>query len=180
MAITKKLIHFNRFSDFNTQKLSANRENTSYTVGVGGSVVMGEPYIRYQSIVFIKDVLKIWAHGVLYNCSEVDLSDYLTSEEIAEIYATSDMLEAKQDKSIKYTDLTADTWVSDSTYPDFPWRCDVTCEGVTGEMYADVVFNLAQSLSGSYAPVCETRTDAVSVWSSENISITIPTILITK
>lgn len=99
---------------------------------------------------------------------------------ITTTYATKTETANKQDKSIKFTNLSANNWVSDSTYADFPYRCDVTCQGVTGEMYADVVFNLAQSLSGSYAPVCETRTDAVSVWSSENISITIPTILITK
>lgn len=99
---------------------------------------------------------------------------------LPEEFVTQDMLDDKQDKSIKFTNLSASTWASDSTYPDFPWRCDVTCEGVTGDMYADVVFNLAQSMSGNYAPLCETRTDAVSVWSNENISITIPTIVITK
>lgn len=86
----------------------------------------------------------------------------------------------KQDKSIKFTNLSADTWVSDSTYPEFPWRCDVTCEGVTGDMYADVVFGLSQSMSGNYAPLCETKSNVVSIWSNENISITIPTILITR
>lgn len=98
MAITKKLIHFNQFSNFNTQKLSANRENTAYTVGVGGTVTTGEPYILYHSIVFIKDVLKIWTHGSLYDCGETDLSDYLTADEIAEVYATIEALNGKQDK----------------------------------------------------------------------------------
>ena len=96
MAITKKLIHFNKYSNFNAQKLSANRENTSYTVGVNGTVVSGEPYILYQSIVFIQDVLKIWTHGSLYDCKETDLSAYLTAEEIAEVYATIEALNEKQ------------------------------------------------------------------------------------
>lgn len=98
MAITKKLIHFKQFSNFNTQKLSANRENTSYTVGVSGSVVSGEPYIFYQSIVFIQDVLKIWTHGSLYDCGAVDISAYLTADEIAEVYATIGALNGKQDE----------------------------------------------------------------------------------
>lgn len=97
MAITKKLIHFNSFSNFSIQKLSANRDNTSYTVGVGGTAVSGEPYILFQSIVFIKDVLKIWTHGSLYDCGAADLSAYLTADEIAEVYATIEALDGKQD-----------------------------------------------------------------------------------
>lgn len=104
MAITKKLIHFNQFSNFNTQKLSANRENTAYTIGVGGAVTTGEPYILYHSIVFIKDVLKIWTHGSLYDCGAVDLSDYLTADEIAEVYATIESLAAVA-TSGSYNDL---------------------------------------------------------------------------
>jgi hypothetical protein len=38
MAINKKLIHFNNFSNFNSKKLSANIENTKYTIGIEGSI----------------------------------------------------------------------------------------------------------------------------------------------
>jgi hypothetical protein len=34
MAINKKLIHFKTFKNFNAKKLSANKENTAYTVGI--------------------------------------------------------------------------------------------------------------------------------------------------
>ena len=301
MAITKKLIHFNQFSNFNTQKLSANRENTAYTIGVGGAVTTGEPYILFHSIVFIKDVLKIWTHGSLYDCGETDLSDYLTADEIAEVYATIEALNGKQDKvtdletirsgaakgatavqpsslanvatsgsyndlsnkptipsavtestvsgwgftkntgtyskpsggipksdlvstvqtslgkadtalqsytetdpvfkasaaagitsanitswngkqdaSLKFTNKAASTWVSDSTYADFPYRCDIACNGVTADMYAEVTFALSQAASGAYAPICETKANVVSIWSKANTSITVPTILITK
>ena len=301
MAITKKLIHFNQFSNFNTQKLSANRENTAYTIGVNGAVTTGEPYILFHSIVFIKDVLKIWTHGSLYDCGETDLSDYLTADEIAEVYATIEALNGKQDKvtdletirsgaakgatavqpsslanvatsgsyndlsnkptipsavtestvsgwgftkntgtyskpsggipksdlvstvqtslgkadtalqsytetdpvfkasaaagitsanitswngkqdaSLKFTNKAASTWVSDSTYADFPYRCDIACNGVTADMYAEVTFALSQAASGAYAPICETKANVVSIWSKANTSITVPTILITK
>lgn len=92
MAIKKKLIHFETFSNFNNQKLSANKDNTAYTIGINGSVTTGEPYILFQSVVFINDSLKIWTHGKLYNGDEPDLSDYLTSSEIAELYATKNSL----------------------------------------------------------------------------------------
>ena len=50
MAINKKLIHFNSFSIFNSKKLSANENNTAYTVGVSGAVTNGDPEILYHSI----------------------------------------------------------------------------------------------------------------------------------
>lgn len=179
MAITKKLIHFNEFSNFNVQKLSANRENTSYTIGVGGTVTDGEPYILYHSIVFIKDVLKIWTHGSLYDCSEADLSGYLTAEEIAEVYATIESLATKQDKVLKFENVAASSWVSDATYTDFPFRCDMACEGVTSDNYAEVVFALEQATGGNYAPLCATGAGIVSIWSASDTTITVPTVIIT-
>ena len=72
MAINKKLIHFNQYSNFITKKLSANVDNTQYTIGVDGTVYNvdndNKPDILYHSIVFIKDVSKIWTHGQIYNC----------------------------------------------------------------------------------------------------------------
>ena len=66
MAINKKLIHFEKFSNFNSKKLSANKENTQYTTGVDGTQQEGSPEILYQSIVYIKDTQQQWTHGTLY------------------------------------------------------------------------------------------------------------------
>ena len=72
MAINKKLIHFNNFSTFNSKKLSANVENTKYTIGVTGTVQTGSPEILYQSICYIKDTKQQWTHGQLYEGSKSD------------------------------------------------------------------------------------------------------------
>lgn len=82
--------------------------------------------------------------------------------------------------SLKFENITASSWISDSTYADFGYRCDLPCFGVTEDMYAEVVFDVAQATNGSYAPVCETFTDVVRIYSKVNISIIIPTILIEK
>ena len=66
MAINKKLIHFNKKTTFNSQKLSANASNTQYQVGGTGAVQTGAPDINYQSIVYIKDSKEIWTHGQFY------------------------------------------------------------------------------------------------------------------
>lgn len=81
---------------------------------------------------------------------------------------------------LAFTNKTASSWVSDSTYSDYPYRCDIACSGVTANDYAEVIFDIAQATSGEYAPLCETNADIVSIWSATNTSITIPTIIITK
>lgn len=50
MAIDKKLIHFGKLADFETQLKAGN--------------------ILDRSIVFIQDAKKIWTHGTYYDCSE--------------------------------------------------------------------------------------------------------------
>ena len=92
----------------------------------------------------------------------------------------AERLADKQDKVLKFENKTASSWVSDSAYADYPYRCDVSCSGVTADMYAEVVFGVEHSTSGNYAPVCETKNEVVSIWSKENTTITIPTIIITK
>ena len=85
MAINKKLIHFNTFENFNSKKLSANIENTKYTLGVDGEIQNGSPDILYQSIVYIKDTKQQWTHGQLYvsdaNIQAVDTSETLDDVE---------------------------------------------------------------------------------------------------
>ena len=69
MAIQKRFIHFKKFSDFNSKKLSANEANTQYTVGVSGVIQDGEPDILYSSYCWIKDTKQQWTHGQLYDGS---------------------------------------------------------------------------------------------------------------
>lgn len=98
----------------------------------------------------------------------------------SEVDEALDSIKNKQDKNLYFTNKAASSWVSDSTYEEYPYRCDVDCSGVTADMYAEVVFNINESTSGEYAPICETKTNTVSIWSSSDESITIPTIIITK
>lgn len=114
-----------------------------------------------------------------YLTQHQDISGKLDATTAASTYATKTEVNKKQDKVLKFTNLAASQWVSDSTYEGYPYRCDVTCSGVTADNYAEVVFALSQATSGNYAPLCETKANAVSIWSSENTSITIPTILVT-
>ena len=87
MAIEKRFIHFKKFSDFNSKKLSANEANTQYTVGVSGAIQNGEPDILYQSYIWIKDTKQQWTHGQLYDGTNLNEAGFLAGEE------TSDQLD---------------------------------------------------------------------------------------
>lgn len=87
MAINKKLIHFNKFTTFNSKKLSANSDNTQYTLGVNGTVTTGSPEINYHSIVYIKDRKQIWTHGQLYDGNE---SPVIVLDDISDAGSTGD------------------------------------------------------------------------------------------
>lgn len=72
MATKRRLIHFQTFSNFNQMKLSANDDNTQYTVGINGAVTSGTDVdVPYQAIAFIKDTEQIWTHGKLYNNTQI-------------------------------------------------------------------------------------------------------------
>lgn len=83
-------------------------------------------------------------------------------------------------QTLSFANLTAADWVADSTYKDYGYKCDVVCAGVTADDFAEVVFDIAESTSGNYAPLCETLADAVRIYSKLNTTITIPTIIITR
>ena len=72
MATKRRLIHFQTFDNFNQMKLSANDDNTQYTVGINGSILSGTDIdVPYQAIAFIKDTEQIWTHGKLYNNKQI-------------------------------------------------------------------------------------------------------------
>lgn len=83
MAIQKRFIHFKKFSDFNSKKLSANEANTQYTVGVSGEVQDGEPDVLYQSYCWIKDTGNQWTHGQLYKSVNWDVLEPEVAGDIA-------------------------------------------------------------------------------------------------
>lgn len=86
----------------------------------------------------------------------------------------------KQDKNLYFTNKIASSWVTDSTYDGYAYRCDVSCSGVTADYFAEVIFSPSDATSGNYAPVCETLANVVRIYSKTNDSITIPTIIIYK
>lgn len=92
----------------------------------------------------------------------------------------NDKIEVKQDKNLYFSNVEASNWVDSTEYSEYPYQCDLVCEGVRPEYYPEVVFGASEAASGNYAALCESLTDAVRIYSKVNTSIIIPTIQISK
>ena len=80
------------------------------------------------------------------------------------------------------TSVPASTFVADSTYGDYGFRAAVALSGVTSTMIPEVVFSLADAVSGIFAPIAESYNGGVHLYASSvpESDITIPTILAWK
>lgn len=112
-------------------------------------------------------------------------ASYVTSTVLeGKDYATNESLNQglvlKQDKNLYFVNVTASEWVLEGAFKDFKYRCDIPLEGVTENMVAEVIFAMDESSSGNYAPLCETGNGTLTIWSSTNKAIVIPTIIINK
>lgn len=81
-------------------------------------------------------------------------------------------------KPLKITNISASNWVADNTYADYGYKCDLSCPGVTANMFAQVIFGPTEADSGNYATVCQTGSGTVTIYSKVNDTITIPSIVV--
>ena len=77
------------------------------------------------------------------------------------------------------TSVATNAWASDSTYSDYGYKASVTLTGVTSSMIPEVVFGVADAISGNFAPVAETYNGGVYLYAKDvpSAAITIPTII---
>jgi len=75
-----------------------------------------------------------------------------------------------------FTNVSASSWVSSSTYSDYSYQCALSCSGITADSFVEVVFAPAEATSGNYAPVCLAGTNTVTIYSKVNTSITVKTV----
>ena len=73
--------------------------------------------------------------------------------------------------------VTANTFVADATYEDFPFKCEIAITGVTSANNAEITFSLAQATSGDLAPICVTETNKIIIYAKSDLgTIIIPLI----
>ena len=79
----------------------------------------------------------------------------------------------------KNVSISKGSFVSDTTYQDFPYRAGVALSVVIESMIPEVVLSVDDALSGNYAPVAESYNGGVYLYagSPPDADITIPTII---
>ena len=90
------------------------------------------------------------------------------------------MFHAINTKHVVVSNVTASSWVADTTYADYGYRCALTIAGVTASDVAEVIFGVTEATSGDYAPVCQTYAGGVYIYSKVNTSITVPTVMVVR
>ena len=70
-------------------------------------------------------------------------------------------------------------FVSNTTYEDYPFRASVALEGVQSTMIPEVIFSMADAISGNFAPVAESYNGGVYLYAADKPegNIVIPTII---
>ena len=94
------------------------------------------------------------------------------------LYEDTELIQIPQKNTLSFTNVSASSWVSDSTYTDYGYKCELSCSGVTANDFAQVIFAPTEADSGNYATVCQTGSGTVTIYSKVNDSITIPSIVV--
>ena len=91
-------------------------------------------------------------------------------------------LAAKQPKKLLFSNvnISAASFVSDSTYEEYGYRAQIVLSGVTASMLPEVIFGLDDAVSGIFAPIVESFSGGIYVYASEQPSgaTTVPTIVV--
>ena len=72
------------------------------------------------------------------------------------------------DRKMQFTSVVVDktSFVQDTTYEDFPYRAAVPLTGVKVSMYPEVVLDVADSMSGIYAPVVQSYNGGIYLYAN--------------
>lgn len=119
---------------------------------------------------------------------ELPTADALSAlqQTVAELSSSVTGLETalsnKQDKNIKFTDVTIPvaTWVEDSTYLNYPYKATLYFENVSADMLGFMLLSADQAITGNYLSIINVNNGSIDVWSKVNEELIIPTLLFVK
>ena len=85
--------------------------------------------------------------------------------------------EASGGKKVYNTEVNKESFVLDSTYPQYAYKCDISIADVTEDMIPTVLFNTSDAISGIYSTVAESYNGYIRIFSKikpeENLIIPI-------
>lgn len=115
-----------------------------------------------------------------YESANSNIQNHIGNSDIHVTTTDKSNWNGKQAANLKFTDTSASSWVADTLYTNYGYKCELTFSGVDATDIAEVTFGHTEAISGNYSPVCLTSTNKVTIYAKVNTTITIPTILINK
>lgn len=178
--------------------LSMDLENIDEPIGIYSSVSLTEwkdtDWTQNESINHVNGVwempiasYKATNAGVssFVSCAPKVEKPYLVLKSFAELTAVTEegylldaLLMKKQILTYANKAVAVSSWVSDTTYEDYPYRASVPCSGVDANYVPSVMFDASDCNAGILAPVAVSASNAVYIYANEKptATITIPTI----
>lgn len=93
-------------------------------------------------------------------------------------YLLDAFLAREQIKTFENKKVSASSWISDTTYEEYPYKATVSCSGIDSNYVPNVMFSLTDCASGLFAPVAISASGKVYIYANAkpDSDITIPTI----
>lgn len=158
------------------------------TGGLSGTSVLDNYYNKAE----VEQIIRNIEHSQLRGLNSDPSFQHLTKEEKYLMFSTVDVVSEntenidvlqtnivnKQDKNKVVTNVVVDNFISSSVYTEYPYEASITIPGVLSTHLGEVTYDLVDTLSTNFAPICETYDGGVKIFSKTNSPITIKTIII--
>lgn len=104
---------------------------------------------------------------------------YIAGLEDAFEKAKANLAEAAELYKYANVNVPVASFVQDATYDEYPYKADIVLPEIGDSLVPTVIFSLADSESGNFAPVAESGAGYVRIWAKEKPeeAVVIPTIL---
>ena len=115
--------------------------------------------------------------------AEYDLSEFIGGDDVYKIKdSVARSAIENMNKIFTNVNVPISSWISDASYADYPYKAVITCQGITSNYFAEVIFDVTEATSGIFAPITNSDTNSVIIYASEipSNNFNIPIIKCTK
>lgn len=126
-------------------------------------------------------VTSVEATSVPYNFTTVDdFNDDLVKNTVLQIgyYKVAFYETDGQPVTVAWQNVVVNNWVASTEFSDFPYEAKINLtDFVDYKTVPQVVFDIADTMSGNYAPICKSGDKCVYIYGKVNTAITLKTVI---
>lgn len=126
-------------------------------------------------------VTSVEATSVPYNFTTVDdFNDDLVKNTVLQIgyYKVAFYETDGQPVTVAWQNVVVNNWVASTEFADFPYEAKINLtDFVDYKTVPQVVFDIADTMSGNYAPICKSGDKCVYIYGKVNTAITLKTVI---